>query len=405
MSKKMIEPEKSYFVKVPSRLTDIIQKSGLAGTNEYAYKGIFVDINEVFMKNCANKPYIRRSVIEEAFRRGYRLKCKMLEKVLSNKWLFYSQQIESGADALIQPIFDMNRMNEKKISSLLRAIGKGDYSRLQKLAPNEVSRFNIYSNSLFKDEDVDTEVSLICHNSYTSAPACDGSELTPKTAQNELPTGEPTGKPTGKPTGSTPIISTRVGDIENMRVGDKENKRFSHNQSINKGPLVGQSEPSCLIDCDKKIDFTDEIGLKSWKEYLDNLKLESKEAQSLLHYAFEDSAFFESNFDKFKNQLWNKIVSRGKYKEQNLLSNLRKNGYIVNLLRSGNERNRLIDDIKRSLTFKIQTEFRHHREGYKWDLFNKDGDRMSCGRIIPRDAPPQPSPEHKWDYDVGMWYR
>ena len=33
MSKKMIEPEKSYFVKVPSRLADIIQKSGLAGTN------------------------------------------------------------------------------------------------------------------------------------------------------------------------------------------------------------------------------------------------------------------------------------------------------------------------------------------------------------------------------------
>ena len=152
-------------------------------------------------------------------------------------------------------------------------------------------------------------------------------DLLTKTARNELPTGKPTGvptgEPTGKPTGSTPIISTRVGDIENMRVGDKENKRFSHNQSINKGPLVGQSEPSCLIGCNKTIDFTDEIGLKSWKEYLDNLKLESKGAQSLLHYAFEDSAFFESNFDK-------------------------------------------------------------------------DGDRMSGGRIIPRDAPPQPSPEHWW---------
>ena len=34
MLKKMIEPEKSWFVKAPARLTDIIQKSGLAGTNE-----------------------------------------------------------------------------------------------------------------------------------------------------------------------------------------------------------------------------------------------------------------------------------------------------------------------------------------------------------------------------------
>ena len=190
-----------------------------------------------------------------------------------------------------------------------------------------------------------------------------------------------------------------------MRVGDKENKRFNQSQSINKDPIVGQSEPSCLTDCNKTIDFTDEIGLKSWKEYLDNLKLESKEAQSLLHYAFENSAFFESNFDKFKNQLWNKIVSRGKFKDPYLLDNYHKNGYIENLLRNGNERNRLIDDIKRCQTFKIQNDFRHQREGFKWDLFNKDGDRMSGGRIIPRDAPPQPSPYHRWDFDMGKWYR
>ena len=401
MSKKMIEPEKSYFVKVPSRLTDIIQKSGLSGTNEYAYKGIFIDINEVFMKNCANKPYIRRSVIEEAFRRGYRLKCKMLEKVLSNKWLFYSQPIESGADALIQPIFDMNRMNEKKISSLLRAIGKGDYSRLQKLVPNEVSRFNIYSNSLFKDEEVDTEVSLICHNSQTSAPACDGSELTPKTAQNELPTG--------KPTGSTPIISTRVGDIENMRVGDKENKRFSLGWMDGSGPLVRAGEPCQPTNQDKTTDKKpDECFLtaeSTWDEYLGKLTLESKELQSLMDFTGDDREFLMANLDKFKQVLSNMMVLRGKNEKEELKNNYFKNEYLFTLLRKPNERAKIVDAVKKRLTFKIQTEFRHHRKGYKWDLFNKDGDRMSGGRIIPRSAPPQPSPYHRWDYDVGKWYR
>ena len=397
MKKKMIEPEKSYFVKVPSRLTDIIQKSGLSGTNEYAYKGIFIDINEVFMRNCANKPYIRRSVIEEAFRRGYRLKCKMLDKVLSNKWLFYSQIIESGADALIQPIFDMNRMNEKKISSLLRAIGKGDYSRLQKLVPNEVSRFNIYSNSLFKDEEVDTEVSLICHNSQTSAPACDGSELTPKTAQNELPTGEPTGEPTGKPTGSTPIISTRVGDIENMRVGDKENKRFNLEGKKDSGPLVREAQPEPSLPPYQKTELDVITKERSWDEYLDNLKVDSKEMQSLLHYAAEDRPLIENNFEEFIFHMKNRCNFRKKDECQLTKSDAGKNEYIYNLLKNKSERRNLVKHIQESIEAKRRREISQGKPGYPFDFYNKQGQRISSGRIVPNEAPPRPSNAHFWN--------
>ena len=158
-----------------------------------------------------------------------------------------------------------------------------------------------------------------------------------------------------------------------------------------------------MVDCDKTTDFTEGIGLRSWKDYLDKLKADSKEAQCLISCAYDDAGFFEQNFDKFKDQLWNIVQLRGKYKDPNLLSNFRKNGYVVNLLRSPNERNRLIEDIKKCLVFKVQTEFRYHKEGYKWDLFNKDGDRMSQGDIIPRDAPPKPGPDFWWDFDYKMW--
>ena len=230
-----------------------------------------------------------------------------------------------------------------------------------------------------------------------SAPACDGSELTPKTAQNELPTGEPTGKPTGeptgeptgkptgKPTGSTPIISTRVGDKENMRVGDKENKRFNPSKEENR-TLLGETEAGLLSFSDKKIDLeTDKGG--TFEEYVNGLKLESKEVESLFDFAGDEAEYLRANFDKFKLKLINRSKLLGKDKELDDLSHYRKNLYVFNLLRKPAFRNELIDDIKRSQTFKIQTEFRHHRKGYKWDLFNKDGDRMSRGRIIPRDAP------------------
>ena len=117
----------------------------------------------------------------------------------------------------------------------------------------------------------------------------DGSELTPQNEQEKTEIDcQQTANGTAtdcKPVDNAlsthftaPIISTRVDAKENRerRIGDKENKRFNQNQSINKEPIVGNNEPSCLVDCDKTTDFTEEIGLKSWKDYLDKLKVESK---------------------------------------------------------------------------------------------------------------------------------
>ena len=397
MSKRSINTDKSWWAKTPNRELELLELAGLTGGHKYDFSGHYGEAMKVYYNKKQNSAYIQKSVIMKTMKIRPR-RSTTINKVLSNPWLFYTMPLHENSDVLLQPIFDMTKMTETRFNNMLKAVYEQNMKKLLKLCPNILPTPEEYSKGLYSEEEMSDRIDL------GNAAKTERQEAV---ARQAIDRREPVSRqPRDTQNDQSLIIGTRR-DIE----GEKEieieieNKSYNQNQSINKDPIVERTEPSCLIDCDKKIDFTDEIGLKSWKDYLDNLKLDSKEAQCLLNYAYGDSAFFESNFDKFKEKLWNIVQSRGKYKEQNLLSNFRKNGYIVNLLRNGNERNRLIDDIKRSQTFKIQNDFRHQKEGYKWDLFNKDGDRMSGGRIIPRDAPPQPSPYHRWNFDLGMWYR
>ena len=421
MAKKMIEPEKSWFVKEPAKIEEILEAAGLFVNNELLVKAIYCDINRVFTLHNYADSFVRKSVIVNHFSKKRRCRVKLLETVLNNKWLFYTQDIEMGTDTLIQPVFDMAKMTERKINSLIKAISNNDYARLQKLAPNEVNRFDKYSNCLFKEEPGGS-LDLNLHvTNVPSTPAREGSELIP---ENERENADTHGQSTdhgltmrgqctdhGLPMRDLARIEdTRVAkESREKRKGDRENKSFNQRYLDNSGPLVGGAEPSYLPILDKTTDKKpDECFLtaeSTWDEYLKNLTLESKEAQSLLAVTGDEREYFEANFDKLKLHLSNLVVRRGKDKDESLKNNYFKNEYLYHLLRSGKERNSLINDIKRSQTFKIQNDFRHQKEGYKWDLFNKDGDRMSGGRIIPRDAPPQPSPYHRWNFDLGMWYR
>ena len=149
-----------------------------------------------------------------------------------------------------------------------------------------------------------------------SAPARDGSALTPEDVPASRPASRPASSPASRPASQDPIISTGAKENRDKRIGEKENKRFNQNQSINKEPIGGNNEPSCLVDCDKTTDFTEEIGLKSWKDYLDKLKVESKEAQCLLENAHKDAAFFDQNFDNFKLKLLNRAKHQPKSKHK-----------------------------------------------------------------------------------------
>ena len=419
MAKKMIEPEKSWFVKEPAKIEEILEAAGLFVNNELLVKAIYCDINRVFTLHNYADSFVRKSVIVNHFSKKRRCRVKLLETVLDNKWLFYTQDIEMGTDTLIQPVFDMAKMTERKINKLINAITNNDYARLQKLAPNEVYRFDKYSNCLFKEEPGGS-LDLNLHvTNVPSTPARDGSELI---AENEQENADMHGQSTdhgltmrGQCTdhGLTMhdlarIEDTRVAkESREKREGDKENKRFNLGCLDGSGPLDGAGKDCQPTNQDKTTDKKpDECYLtaeSTWEEYLKNLTAESKELQSLMDFSGDDREFLMANLDKFKQVLSNMMVLRGKTEKEELKNNYFKNEYLFTLLRKPNERAKIVDSVKNRLTFKIQNDFRHQKKGYKWDLFNKDGDRMSGGRVIPRDAPPQPSPDHCWDFDSGKW--
>ena len=410
MAKKMIEPEKSWFVKEPAKIEEILEAAGLFVNNELLVKAIYCDINRIFSLKNYSDSFIRKSVIVNHYSKRRRYKIKLLDTVLDNKWLFYKQEIEMSTDTLIQPVFDMTKMTERKINKLINAITNNDYARLQKLAPNEVNRFDIYSNCLLKEEpggslDVNLHVTNV-----PSTPARDGSELIPENEheKNAIDCQRTVNSLSTDCQCVDNALSTHcLARIEDTRVAIESrekregDKRFSQSKEENR-TLLGETESGLLSCSDKKTDFeTDKAG--TFEEYVNGLKLESKEVESLFDFAGDEAEYLRANFDKFKLKLINRSKLLGKDKELDDLSHYRKNLYLYNLLRNPAFRNELINQIKQIQTFKIQNDFRHQREGFKWDLFNKDGDRMSGGRIIPRDAPPQPSPDHCWDFDSGKW--
>ena len=160
----------------------------------------------------------------------------------------------------------------------------------------------------------------------------DGAELTPQNEQekteirgqrvdHEMDT-EWTRNGHGMDTlGTAPIISTRVDAKENRdkRIGDKENKRFNPDWLVDKGPIKGEIEACQPASLDETIGRTDESFLtaeSSWKDYLDKLKVDSKESQCLLENAYQDAAFFEQNFNKFKLKLLNRAKHQPKSKHK-----------------------------------------------------------------------------------------
>ena len=153
---------------------------------------------------------------------------------------------------------------------------------------------DVFSRCLFTEEDKEQafcDTNLVS-SSVPSAPACDGSELTP---ENEQENADMHGQSTdheltmhGQCTdhGLTirdlaRIEDTRVAkESREKREGDRENKSFNQRYLDNSGPLVGEAEPSYLPISDKTTDKKpDECFLtaeSTWDEYLEKLTLNSQ---------------------------------------------------------------------------------------------------------------------------------
>ena len=406
MKKKMIEPEKSWFVKEPAKIEEILEAAGLFVNNELLVKAIYCDINRVFTLNNYAESFVRKSVIVNHYSKRRRYKIKLLDTVLNNKWLFYTQDIEMGADTLIQPVFDMAKMTERKINSLIKAILNNDYARLQKLAPNEVNRFDKYSNCLFKEEPGGS-LDLNLHvTNVPSTPARDGSELIPESEPKNADThGQSTDHELTMRGQCTDhgLTMRDLARIEDTRVAiesrDKRegDKRFNLEGKKDSGPLVRETEPEPSLPPYQKTELDVITKERSWEEYLDNLKLDSKEMQSLLPYAAEDRPMIENNFEEFIFHMKNRCNFRKKDECQLTKSDAGKNEYIYNLLKNKSERRNLVKHIQDSIEGKRKREFTHGKPGYPFDFFNKQGQRISSGRIVPDDAPPRPSNEHFWN--------
>ena len=402
-SKKTIEPQKKWWTKSLEKTGEILKAAGLAGSAEYTIKGILCDINLIFMKHSSKDSYVRKSVILNAFNKSRGRKNNLLEKILSNKWLFYSQDIDMGMDALIQPIFNMEKITESKLNALLTAITYNNFEKVKKLVPNEVAKFEKYSCCLFKEEEeeVNTDSSDSFHNPCQSVPACDRSELsTHKTAADGTAVGAAVGAADGTADGTagaaTPIIST--GDA-NKR--EKENKKENRELNIEGrkdiGPLVREAENEPSLPPYQKTELDLITKQRLWKDYLANLKVDSKEMQALLNYAGEDRPMIENNFELFKFHLLNRTDFRRKDECPLTASDAGKNEYIYNLLKNSSERRNLVKHIQESIEAKRKRDFVQGKPGYPFDFFNKKGQRISGDRIVPDDAPPRPSDEHFWN--------
>ena len=396
MSKRSINTDKSWWAKTPNRESELLELAGLTGAHKRDFSGHYGEAMKVYYNKKQNSAYIQKSVIMKTMKIIPR-RSKTINKVLSNPWLFYTMPLHENSDVLLQPIFDMTKMTETRFNNMLKAVYEQNMKKLLKLCPNILPTPEEYSKGLYSEEEMSDRIDL--GNAAET-------ECQEAVARQAIDRREPVSRqPRDTQNDQSLIIGTRR-DIEGEK--EKENKSYSQRYLDNSGPLVGETESNYLSILDKTTDKADECFLtaeSTWDEYLKNLTLESKEAQSLLAVTGDDREYFEANFDKLKSHLSNLVVRRGKDKDESLKNNFYKNEYLYNLFRSGNERSKIIDGIKRSQTFEIQNDFRYHREGYKWDLFNKDGDRMSGGRIIPRDAPPQPSPEHWWNFDASKWCR
>ena len=155
----------------------------------------------------------------------------------------------------------------------------------------------------------------------------DGSELTP---QNEQEKAEIDCQQTVNGTATdcqpvdnalsthftAPIISTRVDAKENRekRIGEKENKSFNQSKEENRN-LLGETETGLLSFSDKKTDYETDSG-GTLEEYVNGLKLESQEVESLFNLAGNKAESFQANLDKFKLKLLNRAKHQPKSKHK-----------------------------------------------------------------------------------------
>ena len=391
MSKRKINTDKSWWAKSPNRELELLELAGLTGGHKYDFLGHYGQAMKVFYNKKQNSAYIQKSVIMKTMKISPR-RSTTINKVLSNRWLFYTMPLHKNSDVLLQPIFDMTKMTETKFNNMLKAVYEQNMEKLLKLCPNILPTPDQYSKGLYSEEEMSDKTNLEndaeteCHETV---------------ARQSLDGQETVTRPSRDTQNDQSLLKGTQRDKERESKSEKENQSFSQSKEVNRN-LLEETETDFLSFSDKKTDYKTDSG-ETLEDYVNGLKLGSKEVDSLFDFAGDEAEFFRSNFDKFKLKFMNRAKLLGKDKELDGQSQEKKNLYLYNVLRKPAFRKELVKDIKESLVFKIQSEFRYHKEGYKWDLFNKDGDRMSQGKIIPRDAPPQPSPEHFWDFDYNMW--
>ena len=346
---------------------------------------------KVFYNKKQNSAYIQKSVIMKTMKISPR-RSTTINKVLSNRWLFYTMPLHKNSDVLLQPIFDMTKMTETKFNNMLKAVYEQNMEKLLKLCPNILPTPDQYSKGLYSEEEMSDKIDL--ENAAET-------ECHETVARQSLDGQETVTRPSRDTQNDQSLLKGTQRVKERESKSEKENKSFSQSKEVNRN-LLEETETDFLSFSDKKTDYKTDSG-ETLEDYVNGLKLGSKEVDSLFDFAGDEAGFFQSNFDKFKLKFMNRAKLLGKDKELDGQSHEKKNLYLYNVLRKPAFRKELVKDINESLVFKIQTEFRFHKEGYKLDLFNKDGDRMSQGEIIPRNAPPLPSPDHYWDFKSNKW--
>ena len=131
--------------------------------------------------------------------------------------------------------------------------------------------------------------------------------------------------------------------------------------------------------------------------FLARLKPDDFDARRILEACGANRRFFTDNFDKLKTALfeWSKLHGKPDSPDERNIAT-----YFVSCM-GLNQVNKKIFSRVEELAKSASRYHKGNDPNYPYDLYDKDGQRVSQGKVIPQDAPPKPTRTSIWEN--GRW--